>query len=977
MSQESTASNQWTAFLVRIIFPTALTIALFSLTFFAVIIPKIETISLERKKEMIRELTNSAWNILAKLHSDEQNGQLTRDEAQHMAIEQIRNLHYGQEMKDYFWVNDMTPRMIIHPYRLDLTGADLSEYTDSSGEKIFVKFVEIVESQGSGYAQYMWQWKDMEDRIEPKISYVKGFEPWDWIIGTGIYIDDVKKEIKALTHDMLGIILVILLIIALLLGSMIRQSYTTLKRQQLADQALRVSEEKYRTLVESAGQGMLMALEGRFMYANQTVARLLEYAQDDFNDMPVEEIFPKTPHRPGPQHIHDLMSGRTIPASFETRLQTKTGEDRDVILSASTISINNRSGFIAVVTDITKRKQDEQAMGLQAETCKDLMHNLNVGIFRRTVGRQSRLIEANPAMLGLFRFSGKKDFLERPLSQWYCSPEDRKHCESEFQKIGPKREIVRLRRGDETEFTACIQGVTRQNAATGALCFDGVIEDVTQSQSMEDNRVKLLSEMQTALIFFNQALSTIDLQPLITCPVRATVSEAVAIMNAARDNVVVIGDETDRFVGVLTDRDIKKCVTGTKTIEDCSVERIMSRPILSMPLQSHIFEAWQFMMHNNISHLFVTNDEEQLVGYVNSRDIASIQKYSPAVLLLEIQHAKDPEEVISRNKALPHLITTLIGSGAKPRNINSFTTIIIDTVLQKLIEFAETKLGPAPARFAFIVFGSEGRREQTLKTDQDNAVIYADVAPEAEQTAHAYFLELGRLVCTWLDRAGYPYCEGDNMAQNPMWCQPLAVWKRYFSQWVHNGSADDLLKAKIFFDFRCAHGDMALAQDLREHLNVITEKTPRFFQMLARNVLPLSLPIGLFGNFVVESVGDKQKAFDIKMCMMPIVDFARIYALQHQVNATNTLERLRRLHARNVLTRQNYLEIVQAFNYLMQIRLQCQADDILSGKSVPDNYVSPHKLSYIEQKLLKEIFTQIKHFQSKLSYVFTGQSGGA
>ena len=124
---------------------------------------------------MIRELTNSAWNILAKLENDEQRGLLTREQAQKQAIDQIRNLHYGQEMKDYFWINDMHPRMVIHPYRTDLNGKDLSDYQDPNGKRVFVEFVNVVKKEGSGYVNYMWQWKDDKARIVPKISYVKGF----------------------------------------------------------------------------------------------------------------------------------------------------------------------------------------------------------------------------------------------------------------------------------------------------------------------------------------------------------------------------------------------------------------------------------------------------------------------------------------------------------------------------------------------------------------------------------------------------------------------------------------------------------------------------------------------------------------------------------------------------------------------------------------------------------------------------------
>ena len=325
---------------------------------------------------------------------------------------------------------------------------------------------------------------------------------------------------------------------------------------------------------------------------------------------------------------------------------------------------------------------------------------------------------------------------------------------------------------------------------------------------------------------------------------------------------------------------------------------------------------------------------------------------------------------------LPYLVSTLINSGAKPQYINHLTTIIVDAVLQKFIDFAIEALGSPPGRFAFIIFGSEGRQEQTLRTDQDNAIIYEDVPHEREEAMQAYFLNLGSKVCGWLNQAGYSYCEGNNMAQNPQWCQPVSAWKRYFGEWIAAGTAEDLLKTKIFFDFRGVYGEQTLVHMLRNHLNDVIAQNPRFFQLLARNVLQLSPPIGFFGNFVVESVGENKKAFDIKSSMMPIVDYARIYALQHNIAATNTFERLQQLYERNLLAQQNYQEMVQAYSYLMQIRLRVQAEAISQGNRKPENYVSPKNLTFIEQKLLKEIFSQTKNFQARLSYDFTGQLGG-
>jgi CBS domain-containing protein len=213
------------------------------------------------------------------------------------------------------------------------------------------------------------------------------------------------------------------------------------------------------------------------------------------------------------------------------------------------------------------------------------------------------------------------------------------------------------------------------------------------------------------------------------------------------------------------------------------------------------------------------------------------------------------------------------------------------------------------------------------------------------------------------------------MAMNPEYCKPLSVWKQYFSKWVFNATAEDLLRTKIFFDFRTAYGDESFENELRDHLNQIVPDNSRFFQILARNILPMAPPIGFFGNFIVESSGANRGSFDIKSAMMPIVDFARIYALKNRIRSSNTIMRLNALREMSVLNDLNHQEMVQAYNYLMQIRLRIQAEAVSDRTKDPNNYVFPKELTSIEKKLLKEIFAQTKNFQVRLSYDFTGQAG--
>lgn len=352
------------------------------------------------------------------------------------------------------------------------------------------------------------------------------------------------------------------------------------------------------------------------------------------------------------------------------------------------------------------------------------------------------------------------------------------------------------------------------------------------------------------------------------------------------------------------------------------------------------------------------------------RDLLTELTYT--VLLREISEAAGIDEIVDKHGRLPKLIGHMIEAGAKTRKVTWLITSFSDAILKKIVEIAINDMGPPPVKFAFIILGSEGRKEQTLKTDQDNAIIYAD-PPDAKTEAQDYFKALGEKVCNWLDRAGYDFCAGNVMAKNPEWCRPLSEWKEKFSSWIHAAGPEDLLHSSIFFDFRHGFGDMELVRELGDFLSGSISGWSGFLRHMTENALHYRPPIGFFGNFVVEKKGPRRNMTDIKGAMTPIIDFARIYALQNGIRETNTQERLYRLHLKNVLSRQDYNEIEQAYGFLMQLRFAGQIASIGRGLS-PGNHINPKSLSSIEQKTLKAIFNRTEKLQSKLSFDFTGMS---
>lgn len=288
------------------------------------------------------------------------------------------------------------------------------------------------------------------------------------------------------------------------------------------------------------------------------------------------------------------------------------------------------------------------------------------------------------------------------------------------------------------------------------------------------------------------------------------------------------------------------------------------------------------------------------------------------------------------------------------------------------MSFALQEMGSPPKPFAFMIMGSEGRSEQTLKTDQDNAIIFEDVPESDLPGVNNYFLGLGEKVCNMLDQAGYKFCDGGIMAKNPYWCQPYSVWKDYFSAWIYKAEGEDLLKASIFFDFRLGYGEKYFITNLREHLNSAISGWSGFLRHMTENALYFKPPLGFFRNFVVESKGKHRDSFDIKGAMMPIVDFARVYALKYQVEATNTFDRLHELYLKKALTREEHEELEKAYSYLMQLRFSRQVISAAENEGKPDNFINPKRLTHVEQSMLKEIFKRIEKFQSKMNFEFIG-----
>ena len=975
-------------FVLRIFLPALLAIGLFVAAIWGLIVPSFERALLERKREMIRELTNSAWSILASYERDERAGVLTRQQAQDLAISRVAALRYGPDGKDYFWLQDMHPRIVMHPYRPDLNGQDVSDFTDPRGVRIFVEFADLVRRKQAGYIEYVWQWLDDPLRLVPKESYVKGFEPWGWIIGTGLYIDDVKQEIARIEQSLIAASLVISGAVILLVLFIVQQSLRIERERRDAEQSLRESTERYRSLVEATTEGALLVLDERCRYANPTLLQLLGYTMRQLELLDLADVLPRDTGneaawaRIGQQTVEQTVDpGALAGGGFEGVLQRADGRQVECVMALNPISFGGNAGFILLAKDIVPRAAADALSNGALRRIAQVAQTAPLGLFRARAARRGVFIEMNAAAQALLQDAGPPggpaEGAQPALADLF---DDAASYDTFFEAL--------VRDGVAQDYDAHMETVdarTRTLSLSATLVrdehgrpayIDGALKDITGASKYDAEREALIERLQTSLLFLHEPVGRLG-RDVVKCELETPIHKLAALMTARNSTAALVETEGGAAVGIVTDHDLRVRVVAEKLDPRAPARAIMSAPLASISEHALIYEALMRMEEKVVQHLVITNEDGQVVGVVHSKDLIQFQRYGATVLAREIARAATAEDVARCCARAPEVVRALVEGGARPRNVTRMLSAICDAAVERLIALACVELGPPPAPFAFIAMGSHGRQEQTLLTDQDNAIIFAAQATPADEIMVAdYFLRLGAKVCAGLAAAGYPKCRGGFMASNPRWCRPLPDWKQYFTDWIARAEPQELLQFSIFFDFRTVHGDVALAQSLRQQVHDALSTQPSFFLHLARNALLFSPPFRLFGNIYLGG-GSAEHAgqLNLKDTVMAMVDFARLYALRHHVDHTHTLDRIEALVEHKALLPASRDETVAAYDFVMRLRLEDQLAALKEGQPM-DNVINPRRLRRTEETLLRQAFTQIAALQKKINYDFFGTSAG-
>ncbi len=470
---------------------------------------------------------------------------------------------------------------------------------------------------------------------------------------------------------------------------------------------------------------------------------------------------------------------------------------------------------------------------------------------------------------------------------------------------------------------------------------------------------------------YSRKMESVEYRDIVACLDETPIYEAARTMAIHKISCLFVKDVSGNIIGYITDITLRDNVVAKLLDAHTPVRNVMDNPIVFISTEAYVYEAVLMMFRTKTRYLLIKKNNE-FIGFISRTKLLSEQAQSPLVFIQSVKLALSVDELKRKWEAVPQIATKLLGRGVHAEIVNQVITTVADTIATKVIEGVITEMGPPPAKFVFMVLGSEGRKEQTFKTDQDNAIIYEDKANEQRELVREYFLEFAKRVSDKLNFIGFVYCTGGFMAQNPEWTHSLSYWKRNYTSWMAESVPESVIKFSTFFDCRHIYGEGAIMDELKDFLNEELQKPmEKLFFHMAKNALQYEPPLTFFKKIRTFTKGS-QEVFDIKKAMTPIVDLARVYALKNRIFDVNTGERLKALKEKGVFTEAAYVELIQSYYFLMSMRLRKQASQIIHDKMEPDNYIDPETLTKIERVTLKEIFKTINDFQTKIRLEFTG-----
>ncbi len=533
------------------------------------------------------------------------------------------------------------------------------------------------------------------------------------------------------------------------------------------------------------------------------------------------------------------------------------------------------------------------------------------------------------------------------------------------------------------------QPVTRTYAAVQdvfvfaipATVFDSLVERSpvfadfctrTLSHLLERARAAVQAEYAAALTEqrgSGTSLAALARQPAVTVERTMPIGDALQLMEAKRIGTLPVVDAARRPLGIFTRQDVVGRVVLPQRPLTTPIGELMSAPVITLAADATAADAAFAMAARGIRHVVVVDDGGAVSGVVSERDLFGMQRLSVRELASDIRRARDVDALRQSAADVRALAHVLVAQGLASGHLTRMIASLNDQVLQRLLDLIAPRFGLEGITLCWIGMGSEGRREQTIATDQDNGLVFVARDDEAD-AVRARLLPFAKEANHALDALGYPLCKGGVMAMNPRWCASLAQWQRAFQGWIERGDPESLLAASIFFDFRALWGDATLAHELRNDVATRARANTRFLKQLADNALRNRPPLNWFGELQADGAGIDLKLRGTSL----VVDGARILALAGGVTTTNTVERLLAAAPVRGIPVPEVRAWSDAFEFLQLLRLRTQhrrSAGMLAPSDNP-NLVPLDDLSSLDRRILKESLRQIRTLQQRLQLDYPG-----
>lgn len=441
---------------------------------------------------------------------------------------------------------------------------------------------------------------------------------------------------------------------------------------------------------------------------------------------------------------------------------------------------------------------------------------------------------------------------------------------------------------------------------------------------------------------------------------------------------VIVVDDNEIPIGIVTEQDICRKLALYAT-GDTPVSEIMSQPVWTIESDDRLFHAIGQMRQRGLRHIPVMDsDSRQVVGVLELHVALALAATQMVEQIDRLTHSDTMHGMEQTKRSQVNVAEQLFADSTPAPAVQRFITSINNDIYRRVVdlcldEMSRSDWGPPPVDFDVIVMGSGGRGENFLYPDQDNGFIIEDYPDERHDEFDAWFHELARRMTDGLDQVGFPYCNGNVMATNPLWRKTISQWHRQMNLWIGKGAGMVLRLADIFFDFKSVHGRGAMTRKLRDHVTATAHK--RFFlREMFKLDADYEVALGPFNRLLVDhEEGPNKGKLNLKLTgTMPLVGAARIGALANKIPETTTIGRINGLHEKNVLSEDERDYLAGAFNHMTNLVLRQQIRDFTTGNKV-GNHVAMKNITKRERDMLLDSFRAIKQFRKRVRMELTGE----